>query len=92
MGGKEIRPVKRPSKSLIKTIERLEADKKGMIAAIETKSGNYFVGKTVMEAVKKARQKYPNEVFYLIRIGYQYVDRIPFVPPSIHSEGTSHAR
>jgi hypothetical protein len=69
-GGISIPPLKRPSKAIIKKIEKLEAKRKGMVAAIEPDSGDYFLGKRVLTAVEKGKKKYPNAVFYCIRIGY----------------------
>jgi hypothetical protein len=66
----EIPKIKRPPKALIKKIETLEAKRKGMIAAIEPDSGDYFLGTKIFTAVEKAREKYPEGVFYCIRIGY----------------------
>jgi len=42
---------------------------KGKIVAIEIESGDYFVGKDSIEAADKARQKYPDKLFYFMRIG-----------------------
>lgn len=39
------------------------------IIAIEVKSGRYFVGDSVIDAVKKARKEFPDEVFYSVRVG-----------------------
>ncbi len=52
---------------------QLEPEHKGEIAAIEVESGDYFLGKTVMEAGRKAKEKYPDKVFYSVRIGYPVV-------------------
>lgn len=48
-------------------------EKKGTIAVIEPESGDYFLGRTLTEALKKAKRKYPGKVFYSIRIGYTFV-------------------
>jgi hypothetical protein len=40
-----------------------------MIAAIEPESGEWFVGKSVIEALHNARIKYPHGIFYFVRIG-----------------------
>ena len=40
---------------------------------IEPETGEYFLGKTLTEAIKKAKEKYPGKVFYSIRIGYTFV-------------------
>jgi hypothetical protein len=51
----------------------LEPEHKGDIAAIEPESGDYFLGKSVIEAIDKAREKYPDKVFHVVRIGYPVV-------------------
>jgi len=53
--------------------EQLEQEHRGEFVAIEVESGDYFLGKTLQEADKKAREKYPNRVFYVIRIGRRAV-------------------
>jgi hypothetical protein len=51
----------------------LEPSYKGKIVAIEVDSGDYFLGDTVVEAIKKAEEKYPDELFYLVRVGFPAV-------------------
>ena len=58
---------------------KLEDKYKGRIVAIDVESGDYFVGKTVLEAIDKGRKKYPGKIFYAVRIGY------PAVHPLLHS-------
>ena len=53
--------------------DRLEPEHKGEIVAIEIKTGDYFLGKDLVEADEKAREKYPDAVFFLARIGYRAV-------------------
>jgi len=53
--------------------DKLEPEHKGEIVAIDVKSGDYFLGKSVIEADKKAREKYPDDVFYFNKIGYRAV-------------------
>lgn len=48
----------------------LETQHRGEFIAIEPESGEYFLGKRAVEALNKARQKYPHRVFYLARIGF----------------------
>ena len=43
----------------------------GRFIAIETDSGEYFIGDTVIEATRKAQAKYPGKIFFLGRIGYR---------------------
>lgn len=48
----------------------LEPEHKGEYLVIEVESGDYFIGETIGKARKKAQKKYPEKVFYLIKIGY----------------------
>jgi hypothetical protein len=54
---------------------KLEGKYKGRIVAIDVESGDYFLGKTVLEAIEKGRRKHPGKIFYAVRIGY----------PAVHS-------
>jgi len=47
----------------------LEAEHKGEVVAIDIESGDYFLGKTGLEAARRARARYPNRIPYIIRIG-----------------------
>jgi len=53
--------------------EGLEPEHKGEIVAIETESGDYFLGKTVVEAGEKAKQKHPHKIFYFVKVGFPAV-------------------
>jgi hypothetical protein len=53
----------------------LEPAHQGKIVAIEIESGDYFLGDTVVEAGQKAKERYPDRVFYFIRVGYSAVHR-----------------
>lgn len=64
--------VKKPSEEVLARIHALKGEK-GTIAVIEPETGVYFLGKTLTEATKKAREKYPDKIFYAIRIGYTFV-------------------
>ena len=41
----------------------------GEYVAIEVKSGDYFLGQDMGEALDKAEQKYPDEEFFVVRVG-----------------------
>ena len=47
----------------------LEAEHFGEYIAIEVKSGEYFLGRTMDEALDKAEQKYPDAKFFVVRVG-----------------------
>ena len=68
----KISKAKKPSKDVLTRIHSLK-EKKGAIAVIEPETGEYFLGRTLTEAIKKAKEKYPGKVFYSIRIGYTFV-------------------
>jgi len=53
--------------------EDLEKKYKGKIVAIEIESRDYFLGDNEHDAIRKAEEKYPTKVFYIVRIGYPVV-------------------
>jgi hypothetical protein len=53
--------------------DKLEPEHKGEIVAIEVETGDYFLGRRVIEATDKAREKYPDKVFYVARVGFPVV-------------------
>jgi len=66
--------IKKPSEDILAHINALVSEK-GKIVAIEPDTGEWFLGKDIIEAFKNARLKYPEGVFYFTRVGY----------PSAHS-------
>ncbi|MCH8318148.1 MAG: hypothetical protein IIA88_06580 [Bacteroidetes bacterium] len=65
----KIPKIKRPSEEILNKIQSLEG-MKGMLVAIEPDSEDWFIGETAIEAMKKAKEKYPDNIFYLVRVGY----------------------
>jgi len=63
-----VQEVKRPSKEVMAKVHSLKG-KKGMLAMIEPETGEWFLGRTALDALKKAKGKYPDKIFYCIRIG-----------------------
>jgi len=61
--------IKKPSDDTILQIHSID-DEKGKIAAIEMETEEWFLGKNVIEALKNARSKYPDGIFYFTRVGY----------------------
>jgi hypothetical protein len=49
----------------------LESQHVNRFVAIESESGEYFLGDTFDEAVKSARTKYPTRLSHTIRIGHR---------------------
>ena len=52
---------------------RLEPRYVGKIVAIDAESGNYFLGNTLHEAIQAGRKKYPDKVFYCVKVGFPAV-------------------
>jgi len=59
----------------MKLKQELEPKFKGQFVAIEVDSGDWFLGETPIEAALKAREKYPDKLFHMIRIGYRAVSK-----------------
>lgn len=53
--------------------DKLEPQYKGKIVAIDIDTGDYFLGESVVKAVKEGRKKYPHKVFHTVKIGYKTV-------------------
>jgi len=53
--------------------DELEPKYKGKIMAIEVDSEDYFIGDSVSDACKKAKEKYPDRIFHFVKIGYPVV-------------------
>ena len=53
--------------------QRLQAELEktylGRFVAIEVESGDYCVGEPLTEAKARAREQYPERVFYVVRVG-----------------------
>ncbi len=55
---------------------KYEARYHGQIVAIDVDSEEAFVGATELAALKKARRKYPDHIFYFLRVGYKAALRV----------------
>jgi hypothetical protein len=53
--------------------KHIEKKHSGDFVAIEVESGKYFLGQTQMEAIEKAKKRFPTKVFYLMKIGFPAV-------------------
>ena len=54
----------------------LEQAEKGKFIAIEPESEKYFVDADGTQALLRARNAFPDKLFFLIRIGYKTADSI----------------
>ena len=56
-----------------KISKHIEKKRSGDFVAIEVESRKYFFGQTQMEAIEKAKARFPAKVFYLMKIGFPSV-------------------
>jgi hypothetical protein len=49
----------------------LEKSHRDEFVAIEPQSGDYFLGRTLSEAVRAARQAHPERLSFVLRIGHR---------------------
>ena len=62
------------ARTIYEAIEsNLEPSLKGKIVAVEVESGEYFVGETILDSAKKARDKHPDKTFHFFRVGFPTV-------------------
>ena len=50
---------------------QFEPQENGKYLVIEVVSGDCFLGESILEAIEKAKSKYPNRLFYTVRVGYK---------------------
>lgn len=67
---------KKGARIYAKKEKALTRSHKGEFAAIHVQTGDYFLGETGSDAVEKAKEKYPDDVFYLVKIGYSATQRL----------------
>lgn len=56
--------------------EELLPQHKGKMVVIEVDSGDYFMGDTGVDALHKAKKKYPDKIFVLKGLGFETVCRV----------------
>ena len=53
-----------------------EPKENGKFLAIEVESKNVYFGNESADAVMQAKKDFPDKVFYLVKIGHGYVERL----------------
>lgn len=53
----------------------LEPTENGKFVSIEPESGEYFVGNTDVEAALKGKEKFPEKILFLARIGFPFAHK-----------------
>lgn len=62
--------------------EKYEPSQNGKFLAIEIESEGEFLGDSSVEAVEKAKEKYPQKIFYIKKIGFPAAEVISsYFPP-----------
>ena len=62
--------IKKANKLFERINKKLAQQFKGKIVAIDTESGNYFIGNSELDAYKNAIKEYPNKKFIFKRVGF----------------------
>ncbi|OGM71556.1 hypothetical protein A2897_01415 [Candidatus Woesebacteria bacterium RIFCSPLOWO2_01_FULL_44_24b] len=52
---------------------RLEGKYDNKLVAIEVNSGKYYIADRPLDAIHKAQKDFPDEIFYIARVGSPYV-------------------
>lgn len=58
--------------TIFNKINEVEYNKKGKIVAIEPESGEYFIGDNIVDAYRKAVERYPGKRFIFKRVGFEH--------------------
>ena len=61
--------------------EKLERTNMNDFVAIEPDSGEYFLGKTLSEAIQAARSAHPNRLAFAMRVGHSAAVHIGVLNP-----------
>jgi len=72
----DIKEFTEKGRSIYKKLQNKIKENKGKIVAIEIDSGDHFIGEDELEAVQKARGKFPDKIFVFFRIGHPTVHKI----------------
>ena len=61
--------------------ELLSQGQGGLFVAVEPDSGDYFLGKTISEANRASRAKYPGRLIHTFRVGHRAAVHVGGVSP-----------
>ena len=51
--------------------ENLEGCCRGQFVAVEVDSGDYFLGRSPLEAIMSGKEKHPEKIFHVMKVGYK---------------------
>ena len=60
--------IERPSERVLRKIHGRSRQDRGKIAAVEPRSGRYFLGETFVQTAREARKSFPGRTFYFVRV------------------------
>ena len=61
--------LKRGEAIYAKLLSRILPHYKGQFIVIDSESGEYWIEKSLLSALKEAKAKYPKNIFYSVKIG-----------------------
>ena len=61
--------LKRGEAIYAKLVSRILPHYKGQFIVIDSESSEYWIDKSLLSALKKAKAKYPKNIFYSVKIG-----------------------
>lgn len=67
--------IERPSERVLRKIHGRSRQDRGKIAAVEPRSGRYFLGETFVQTAREARKSFPGRTFYFVRVGSRTAHR-----------------
>ena len=72
----DIHRIASEGRKIYDTVKEKYAAEKGKFLAIDIESKDVFLGDSNSEVVETAKRKYPDHVFYVVRIGYSAAERL----------------
>lgn len=70
----DIRRIADEGKRIYRKIkDEYDPKEKGKFLAIDIESEDIFLGDTSSDALLKAKEKYPDKIFYVVKIGYDSI-------------------
>ncbi len=78
-----IRQIAEKGNEIYESIKAKYEQDKGKFLAIDIESGDPFLDESNSGAVEAAKKKYPDHVFYVVKIGYSATERLARMATSV---------
>lgn len=72
----DIHKIATKGNEIYESVKTRYAKDKGKFLAVDTESGDVFLGDSNSEAVEAAKREYPSHVFFVVKIGYSATERL----------------